>query len=208
MESFKSNFKFIIVYISLIFISIFIKFIFPNELNSYYVFIFLAFVSLLVTRLKKKIKLSIFFFIVLFLAGSHKEIQKKYFSFMSVMHWNDGAKVFSSIPFNFLKGNYKNDLNKIFKKDDGSNSGIIEIEEIFYLLESNNISEYTVSNGLQKKIDESTLFKQRLREVTYPSKIRNDFNNENYFKFYEISEKLSKNCNLVSKTENIKLAKC
>ena len=208
MESFKSNFKFIIVYTFLILISIFIKFIFPNELNSYYVFIFLAFVSLLVTRLKKKIKLSIFFFIILFLAGSHKEIQKKYFSFMSVMHWNDGVKVFSSVPFNFLKGNYKNDLNKIFKKDDGSNSGIIEIKEIFYLLESNNISEYAVSNGLQKKINESTLFKQRLREVTYPSKIINDFNNENYFKFYEISEKLSENCNLVSKTKNIKLTKC
>lgn len=208
MQSFRNNIKFIIIYTVLLFISVLIKFIFPNEFNSYYIFIFLAFISLLTIKLIKNISISIFFFIILFLAGSHKEIQKKYFSFMSVMHWNDGIKVFSSLPFNFIKGNYKFNINKIFKEDDGGNSGIVEIQEIFYLLKSNNIEEYSVSINLEKKINENTLFKQRLKEVTYPSKLRNDFKNENYFKFFEESEKLSVNCNLISKTKNIKLTKC
>ena len=198
----------LIIYFSLILISLVIKFLFPNKLNSYFLFIFLAFFSILLIKFHNNLKIGIFFFIILFLAGSHKEVQKKYFSFMSIMHWNDGVKIFSSLPYNFLKGNYKKNLEEVFVHDKGNNTGIIEIDEIYYLLRLYEINDYYLSNQLQIKIDENILFKQRLKETSYPSKMKTKINQGLYYKFFEISENLSKNCKIKKKIIKIKIAEC
>lgn len=200
--------KYFLIYIFLIFISLMIKFFFPNDYNSYIILIFLAFLSLLLINFIKEIRLVIFLFIVLFLAGSHKEIQKNYFSFMSIMHWNDGIKIFSSVPYNFMIGNYNENLNNLLKPDRGNNSGITEIEEIFNLIKKNNINRYYVSKNLQNKIDESVLFRQRLKEITYPAKMIKKSEQSNYLKFYEIDEAFNKRCNEIDRFNNIKLVKC
>lgn len=201
---YKIYFKYLSIYAFLIFISLLIKFIFPNEYNSYFVLMSLSFLSLILIYFIKKSRIIIFIFIILFLSGSHQEVQKKYFSFMSVMHWNDGIKIFSSVPYNLIIGNYNKNLNEMLKPDKGNNSSILEIEEIFNLIKKNNVNKYFLSKNLQKKINESVLFKQRLREITYPAKMIKS----SYFKFYELNENFSIKCEEIDNSRNIRLIKC
>ena len=133
--------------------------------------IILSFFFLVCFTIIKQIKIALFLFITIFLAGSHKEIQQKYFSFMSIMHWNDGLKIYMSVPYNFYKKNYSKALRDFYLEDKGNNSDLNYIEDIFFLLKKHETNKIYVSQFFQKEINQSTLFKERIRETIYPSKI-------------------------------------
>lgn len=217
MINLNKKFAEILIFFSLILLSLIIKIYFPNKISSYYVMIILAFSVLLFFSIIKKKKIALLLFIIVFLAGSHKEIQKKYFTFMSLMHWNDGLKIYMSVPYNFYKKNYSKALKELHLKDNGSNSGLDYIEDIFFILNKYEINEIFISKFFEKEINQNVLFKERIREIIYPSKIIGLGKNENiefksdkdiYFKIYHQDEKNSDNCQTLNQINYVRISKC
>tara|TARA_A100001015_G_C14905137_1_gene677997 strand:- start:396 stop:1055 length:660 start_codon:yes stop_codon:yes gene_type:complete len=213
----KNLFIEVLIFFSLILISLLIKIYFPNKVSSYLTMTLLALFILIFFSIIKKTKIALFLFIAIFLAGSHKEVQKKYFSFMSLMHWNDGLKIYMSVPYNFYKKNYSKAIKEFYLKDNGSNSGLNYIEDIFFILNKYKINELYVSEFFQKEIDQSVLFKERIREILYPSKIikteKNKVNNYKleknyYFKIYHKNEKYPVNCEILDQVNYVSIVRC
>ena len=136
---------------------------------------------------------------------------------MSLMHWNDGLKIYMSVPYNFYNKNYSKGLRQFYLTDNGGNSDLNYIEGFFYLLKIHNVKKYRVSNFFQNEINESVLFKERLKEITYPSKlviknfkktINESSENNHYFRLQNNTENIPYNCKFLDQKRFVRILKC
>tara|TARA_B110000971_G_C19883062_1_gene441627 strand:- start:113 stop:571 length:459 start_codon:yes stop_codon:yes gene_type:complete len=149
--------------------------------------------------------------LLIFLSGDYRDVQKKYFSWFSLMHWNDGIKIFLSVPKNFINKKYQSRFDDIFKKDNGANLDFDLLKELYMSLNKNNIKEFFLSSDFKKKFLENQYFRYRMVEGIYPIKINlNSLSYKNYFLYaldYE-KELYSSRCLILENNINLTLFKC
>jgi len=180
--------------------------------NTYLILTFFFIIILLCLFfffLQKKI-IYVMIFVLIFLSGDYRNLQKKYFKWFSLMHWNDGVKIFLSVPKRFIYGDYLSRIEYIFKYNYSYTSYKI-LSDLNISVKKNNLDEILLSSKLEYKFKKSQDFRYRMAEGIYPVKIRlSHYQKSNYFLYSLINEEkfYSKKCIIIDKTNELILFKC